>query len=68
MNLWDIPILFSMPGLPELLIIFLIILLLLGAKRLPEIVRGLGQGIKEFRKAISGKNKDHSDKEETEDG
>jgi len=32
-------------------IIFLAILLLFGAKRIPDLARGLGQGIKEFRKA-----------------
>jgi len=36
----------------ELLLIFLAILLLFGAKRLPEIAQGLGKGIKEFRKSM----------------
>lgn len=35
----------------EYLIIFLIILLLFGAKKIPDLARGLGQGIQEFRKA-----------------
>jgi sec-independent protein translocase protein TatA len=35
----------------ELLVIFLIILLLFGAKRLPEIARALGKSLKEFKKA-----------------
>lgn len=35
----------------EYVIIFLAILLLFGAKRIPDLARGLGQGIKEFRKA-----------------
>ena len=38
-------------GTGEILIILLIILLLFGAKKLPELARGLGKGIKEFRKA-----------------
>lgn len=42
---------FGMPGLPELLIILLVILVLFGAKRLPELARGLGQSMKEFHKA-----------------
>ncbi|MCC5906504.1 MAG: twin-arginine translocase TatA/TatE family subunit [Balneolaceae bacterium] len=41
----------SMPGGFEMVIIVLIILLLFGAKRIPELARGLGQGIQEFRKA-----------------
>ncbi|MEW5993275.1 MAG: twin-arginine translocase TatA/TatE family subunit [Candidatus Zixiibacteriota bacterium] len=36
----------------ELLLIFLAILLLFGARRLPEIAQGLGKGIKEFRRAM----------------
>ncbi|MEA3297288.1 MAG: twin-arginine translocase TatA/TatE family subunit [candidate division Zixibacteria bacterium] len=36
----------------ELLLVFLAVLLLFGAKRLPEIASGLGKGIKEFKKAM----------------
>ena len=36
----------------ELLIVFLVILLLFGAKRLPDIAQGLGKGIREFRSAM----------------
>ena len=39
-------------GYPELIIIFLIILLLFGAKRIPDMAQGMGKGIKEFRKAM----------------
>lgn len=39
-------------GLPELLVIFAVVLLLFGAKRLPEMAQGMGRGIKEFRKAL----------------
>ena len=38
----------------ELLIIFLIILLLFGAKRIPDLARSIGQSIKEVRKGFSG--------------
>ncbi len=38
-------------GAPELLLIFLAILLIFGAKRIPEIARGLGKGIREFKTA-----------------
>lgn len=40
-------------GMPELILIFLVILLLFGSKRLPELARGLGKGIREFKKATS---------------
>jgi sec-independent protein translocase protein TatA len=36
----------------ELALIFLVILLLFGAKRLPDIAQGLGKGIKEFKRAV----------------
>ena len=39
-------------GWQETLFILLIILLLFGARRLPELARSLGQGIKEFRKSV----------------
>ncbi len=42
---------FSMPGAPEILLILVIVLVLFGAKRLPELARGLGQSMNEFRKA-----------------
>ena len=36
------------------MVIALVILLLFGAKKLPELARGLGQGIKEFKGAVNG--------------
>jgi len=39
-------------GIWELLVIFVVVLLLFGAKRLPEIAQGLGKGIREFRKSV----------------
>ncbi len=43
-------------GLPELVIIFLIILFLFGANKIPKIARDIGSGIREFKKSISGDN------------
>ena len=39
-------------GFQELLVIFLIVLLLFGAKRIPDIAQGLGRGIRDFKKAM----------------
>jgi sec-independent protein translocase protein TatA len=39
-------------GVPELLVILALMLLVFGPKQLPEIARGLGQGIKEFKQAM----------------
>ncbi len=40
-------------GMPELIIILVIILVLFGANRLPEIGKGIGQAIKNFKKSTS---------------
>jgi sec-independent protein translocase protein TatA len=40
-----------MLGWPEIIGILVVVLVLFGAKKLPELARGLGQGIKEFKKA-----------------
>jgi len=40
-------------GMPELIVILLVILLLFGSKRLPELAQGLGKGIREFKKATN---------------
>ncbi len=42
-------------GMPELLIILVIVLVIFGAGKLPQIGKGLGQGIKNFKQATSGK-------------
>lgn len=43
--------LFGMPGMTEMLIIAFIVLLLFGGKKLPELMKGLGKGIREFNNA-----------------
>jgi len=43
-------------GLPELLIILVIVVLLFGAGRLPQIGSGIGEGIRNFRKSMKEKN------------
>lgn len=40
-------------GLPEMLIILVIIMLIFGASRLPEIGKGIGQGIKNFKSSVN---------------
>ena len=44
---------FGMPGGSEWMVILLVVLLLFGAKRLPELARGLGKSIRDFKKATS---------------
>ena len=41
-----------MPGIQELLIILLIVIIIFGASKLPQLGKGLGEGIKNFKKGI----------------
>jgi len=41
-------------GVPELLVIFVILVLLFGASKIPQLGRGLGEGIKNFKKGLKG--------------
>jgi sec-independent protein translocase protein TatA len=52
-------------GMPELIIILIIILVIFGAGKLPQIGAGLGQGIMDFKKATSGKSEDNPELKET---
>ncbi len=57
-------LLLGMPGPFELIIIFMVVLLLFGANKIPEVARALGQGIQEFRKALRGGGDDPTDKKD----
>jgi sec-independent protein translocase protein TatA len=50
-------------GIPELLIVLLAALLIFGPKRLPEMGRSLGRGMREFKESISGKDDRDDDRE-----
>ncbi len=53
---------FAMPGMGELVIIFLIVLVLFGAGKIPGIAKDIGSGIREFKKSIKDKPEDDTDK------
>lgn len=60
---------FGSVGMPELIIGLVVILLLFGAKRVPELARGLGSGVREFKKGtqegeVEDKKKDEAKKDE----
>ena len=56
-QLMNLPFMVSIGGW-EVLLIFMVVLLLFGAKRLPELAKGLGKGIKEFKGAVEGIEKE----------
>lgn len=57
------PFLFTL-GAPEIIIIVLVIVLLFGGRKIPELMRGLGRGMKEFKNA---QKDDDTDKKDTKD-
>ena len=50
-------------GVPELLIILAVVLLIFGPKKLPQLGRSLGGGLREFKGAVTGRHKDDDDDE-----
>jgi sec-independent protein translocase protein TatA len=54
-------------GLPELLVILFIIVVIFGASRLPQLGRGLGEGISNFRDGLRSKGDDRKSLEEKKD-
>lgn len=51
---------FSNFGVTEILIIVLIVVILFGGKKIPELFKGLGSGMKEFKKAVKDSDDDKS--------
>jgi sec-independent protein translocase protein TatA len=48
-------------GFPELLLLGLVVLLVFGPKRLPEMGRSLGKGMREFKDSVTGDSKQHEE-------
>jgi len=61
---------FGTLGWPEIILLLLVALLLFGAKKLPDVGRSLGKGIREFKKALKGIEEDieQEDEEKEEKG
>jgi len=58
---------FGSLGIWEILLILLIVALLFGGRKLPELGKGLGQGIKNFKNALKGHDPDEEDSKKKED-
>jgi sec-independent protein translocase protein TatA len=56
-------------GTPEIIIIVLVIVLLFGGRKIPELMRGIGKGVKEFKEGIGGEDekKETDSKQKTAD-
>ncbi len=51
-------------GTPEIIIIVVIILLLFGGRKIPELMRGLGKGVKEFKEGVGEDDDKETDKKD----
>ncbi|MBO7202566.1 MAG: twin-arginine translocase TatA/TatE family subunit [Paludibacteraceae bacterium] len=54
-------------GLSEILLISLVILLFFGGKKIPEMMKGLGKGVKSFKDGMSGKDDDNEESKSTKE-
>jgi len=55
-------------GLPELLVVFLLIVVFYGAKRLPQLGAGLGKGIRNFKSSLSGEDEKQIESDKKDEG
>jgi len=57
-NFMNTPLLLGIIGTQEILIIALVVLLLFGGKKIPELMRGLGKGVKSFKDGLNDVSKE----------
>jgi sec-independent protein translocase protein TatA len=57
-------IILGIPGPWQIILIVFVVLLLFGGRKIPELMKGLGQGIKEFKKAIKDEKKPEEEEQE----
>lgn len=53
-------------GMPEVIVIMLVVLLLFGGKKVPELMKGLGKGIRSFKEGMNGFDNDEEQKKGTQ--
>lgn len=54
-------------GLPEILLIALVVLLFFGGRKIPELMKGLGKGVKSFKDGMNGLEDSKEEKEKSSD-
>ncbi len=59
-------ILLGVIGMPEWVLIIAVVLLIFGGRKIPELMRGMGQGIREFKDGMNGNTADKKEEEKTE--
>jgi sec-independent protein translocase protein TatA len=52
-------------GMPEIILLSLVILLLFGGKKIPELMKGLGKGVKSFKDGVNGIEDDMNDEKKS---
>lgn len=62
-----LPLFLGKLGMTEILIIVLLVLIFFGGKKIPELMRGMGRGVKEFKDAVSKDYSVEEDKKESKD-
>ena len=61
-----VPLFIGGIGMPEILLIVLVVLLLFGGKKIPELMKGLGKGVRSFKEGMNGLEKDDTSEEKKE--
>ncbi len=62
-----VKILFGMPGGSEWIIILILVVILFGARKIPDLARGLGKGITEFKRGLKEPPETENDTKQLED-
>ena len=62
----ELLIILGIPGPWQVVLIVLVVLLLFGGRKIPELMKGLGQGMKEFKKATNEEDKKKAEPQEIE--
>jgi sec-independent protein translocase protein TatA len=60
----NLSIILGIPGGWQILLIVVVVLLLFGGKKIPEMMRGIGRGVREFKDGIAGEGNDNKENDD----